>query len=243
MLRKLLSAVSAACLFAVAAPGHTSEMITGGDFDTATLYGPDSYLIGSNLNKWLKLGYTTEQSGPSGDPTDLFAQHTISGDGTDFRLVQFIDASSIAAGQSIVLDFDYIYAEAPGSDPRGVVSLIGITANRSYSLFGGAGIDGLWGNSDLAVFAPDVLLAQLTLPYATTWSLDNSLSATLTGSFAYIGVVFTSGCFDGNPTASIACNTLRGVDNVSLMTVPEPATLALLGLAFAGIGLARRRPQ
>ena len=243
MLRKLLSAASAACLLAVSAPGGTTELVTGGDFDTATLYGPDSYLISSNLNKWLKLGYSTEQFGPSGALTDLFAQHTINGDGTDFRLVQFIDAASLTAGQSLTLEFDYIYAEAPGSDPRGVVSLIGITADRSYSLFGGAGIDGLWGNGDLAVLAPDVLLAQLTLPYATGWSLDNTLSASLSGGFAYIGIVFTSGCYDGNPTASVACNTLRGVDNVSLMAVPEPATLALLGFGLLGVGLARRRKQ
>jgi len=238
MLRKLLFSVSAACLLSVAPASHADELLTGGDFDTAVLFGPDSYSIAANLDKWLKLGYSLAQSGPSGAATDLYAQHSTSGGGTDFRLVQFIDGSSLSAGDTLRLEFDYIYAEALGFDPNAVVSLIGISANRAYSLFGGAGVDGIFGGGDLAVSSPDVLLAQLALPYTSSWSLSRTLSATLTADFDYIGVVFTSGCFT---STSGYCNTLRGVDNVSLVQVPEPGTLALLGLGLLSLAVARRR--
>lgn len=237
MLRRFLSILSSLCLLAAAVPAG-ANLLTAGDFDSATLNGPNSYSIAANLNKWLMNGYSLQAPGPSGAATDKFAQHSTLGGGTDFRLVQFIDASSLGAGQSLRLEFDYIYAEALGLDPLARVSLIGITANRAYSMFGGAGLDGIFnGSGDFEVAAPDALLAQIELPYVAAWSLDNVLTATLANSYPYIGVVFTAGCF-----GSGTCNTLRGIDNISLtVKIPEPGTLALLGVALVGLAAARRR--
>ncbi len=65
------------------------------------------------------------------------------------------------------------------------------------------------------------------------------------GTIAYITVF--SDVFFSSASLTFDNNTTRadgwGIDNVRIARVPEPGTLALLGLGIAGIGLARRRKQ
>jgi hypothetical protein len=243
---KKLALAAAIGLSALSTSPVLANLLSNGDFETAALTADDQFLIGSVFGQWITYAgqYALATSGPSGSATDDYAKHNVQGGGGDQKLVQFVSGAGIDAGSLLSLSFAYIYDPSlNASFSTGArISIVGISADRNYQMYGGTGTDGIFNASgDFGVAAPDVLLAQSTLAFTNgAWLTSQLTSAATSGSFFAFGIVVQSACFD--PVAA-DCNNLRGFDNVSLNRVPTPGAVALLGAGVLGMALAGAAPR
>ena len=222
---------------ALAATNSWGQVLTNGDFQTAPLTSSGEFQISNTTNQWVAYAgqYTLEVSGPSGDSYDYYAKHRTTGGGQDEKLVQFIDAIGISGKLALNLQYIYQSSTQAQSNPQGVVSLIGIDADRMYSMYGGLGTDGYPGGPEFGVAPPDTLLAQKVLPFSSDWAQAVTLVANVPpGVYDYIGVVVQSGCYKASETTE--CDTLRGTDNFVLVIDEEgPYTKHVQGIPNAAI--------
>jgi hypothetical protein len=199
-----------------------SETFTGATFhDGLTINLSNASTADDNLNKWIKLGtWSVQSGGVCAAPCDgSFAQHVPPTTDNTNLLFYGLSAGSVAAGTNLTLSFDYI-----SSNRIATVYLAGMTV----------------GQNSLDPFAPwfdveaaptdGVLLSSVALAQTASWD-SVSLNVTLGQSFDALVIGFAMGGTSG----------ARGVDNVVLQTVPEPGPLALLGLGAAALAFVALR--
>lgn len=177
-----------------------------------------------NQNTWIDFpnsGRWSIQSGGicAAPCSGSFAQHLVQTSDNTNLLYYGISGAGIGAGDTLSLDFSFI-----ASNRAGVAYIGGITGTQELDPFAP------WFNPADANDAD--VIASLALGPSATWQ-NTGFQTVLSQSYDVLIVAFQMGGTTGS----------RGVDNVlfQVTSVPEPATLALLGVGLAGLGVVLRR--
>ncbi len=220
-MRKIILMVAAAMLIIpisqASAVTSGEPLLTGGNFEGGLVLTNGPFTAGApgQYNKWLTNGWEIASGGQVG-ATDDFGKQGI---GSGLKILQAVDAKGleIKPGRRMKINFDYILG---GSGDAGV-QVIGLYSGDQIETVSGGAIGGSSIFSEL-------------LAGTDGWERQ-SHNFIVEEDYDAIAVVFS---FSGDGSGGI-----RGIDNINLTALPEPATMLafLMGTGMIGRYLKRRR--
>lgn len=244
--RLRLSSLIVAGALAFSSAAGAAELLINGNFESSTagtLFPSGSYVAGSATTGWLDqatwatvngTGTNHPNSGelaaPASPSGDNWARQ-FAGENTNIgtMLMQGFSAAGLAGGTQLQLSFDYITDNA--EQARFVV--FGMDAGETFSQFPPNGC------SSCDLLAGSLVSNNLALDLGQWTTFSTTI--VLPREFTAIGF----GIYFGSNTLFYP-NYVGGIDNASIQAasiqaVPEPGTVALLGIALAGLCVASRR--
>ncbi|MCP1335110.1 PEP-CTERM sorting domain-containing protein [Futiania mangrovi] len=225
-MKKIFGAFALSAGLLVASMAHATVLVDE-DFTAATI-SQATLTPTQNLNMWLDLPSAPARWGITSGaecvaPCDGdYARHLNPPTGDHTNLLYYgISSAVVPAGATqLQLTFDFIKQEPPTTD--GTAYILGLTAAGSVSPFAP------WFSG------PDVVvLASLSL-YSDVWTSSTPMIADLDGKYAAYAIAFQM-------RGTAADGGVRGIDNVNLQAIPEPAGLAMIGIGLLGLAAAARR--
>jgi len=246
-MNRSILAITGVCLMAAVAQAN---LLTNGGFEDlpngndATLLGAGAALLGNPITvdgsdanfqeivaQWGRgaNGNWTVSPGGTGNDSNVSHGHRK----PNLKWFQVLPLNTVAAGQDLFLDWQYFVDEAITPDVTFQVVVFGVNeatgGDAATTISTGGSLGGETQNS--AVLATSTV----TIPAGTADSVWHDAPQTLVevdDAWDYIGLYF-------NRTAGVTNATTQQTDNYSLTFVPEPASIALLGLG--GLMMLRRR--
>lgn len=217
MIRTSISkAVFAATAFALAASAHADITLLSQDFNSgATVPGWIKTNVTAPAGQGWFNGYAAAFAAQSGAPDSYIAADFNTGANANGDFDLWLITPELTMNAQSALSFYTRTADAGWADNLEV----------RYSAGGG---------TDIAGFTSVVATVGIDAAYPTAWQ---QISASLGDSFA------GNGRFAFRYTGNYNTADFIGLDTVSITTVPEPTSIALLGLGLAGFAVARRKQR
>ena len=215
-----------------------ANLVTNGDFEdgTATVPFRDAFTLGSSaFGEWYAQSNWDVLPGGRTGAGDDFAMHIL-GTGDDQKLFQPIDTSAFdTTGAGLDFDFYAKFLEPDTGNPGALrVGLVGLSgAGAQYKSYGGSTIDGNYGSNTVLWTGSLTEWPSGDPDQWVHWTIS-----TLTFSQNFDAIVVS---FAGNGWL-VGDGAFQAIDDVNLtISVPEPATLLLLGTGFLGFVVVGRK--
>lgn len=240
--------------FGVILPAAANNLISDGSFETPPvtppnstcgLYGPaQCFNVGESIGPWQVIGKTSPTFA-----TVMLMTNSYNENGLPFSVQngnQAIDLTG-EGNQNTTSGVDEGVKQVLSLSP-GQYSLsfwVGHQESTAAGYTGGPSLVDLWlgfgGNN--ATFVQEFSNGtDNTSAYDVYWQQFtwNFSVPTSCGSSCLTNIAFINNTYAGNPLTGAPGNNYAGLDNVSLVQTPEPASLVLLGCGFIGLLTSRR---